>query len=258
MRHLGIPARWLGTATEREPKLWDTNGNGFLDADETAPCQNGHRYTQVWLGSHYGWVCFDGTPARPVSSDYDVPPPLQTQWRLMSRTAAGHMVERRIVFNVGSALFRPLYRDFEYDERLAKENNCGGDQRYNLQARFDKPALWRQPGNRIELKNICFIRDVKTAGPKTSTRVTWRLEGQWDKDPDAKLLIELQQLAPKTDKPKQIVTVARGIRPDAKSADVDLSGQTGKRCRIVVRKDGDSETGGCTDVFDLGASEQER
>ncbi|MBP7934191.1 MAG: transglutaminase domain-containing protein [Phycisphaerae bacterium] len=258
MRHLGIPARWLGTAAERDPKTWDTNGNGFLDTDETAPCTNGHRYTQVWLGNHYGWVCFDATPSRPASSDYDVPPPFQPQWRFMSRAAAGHMVERRIVFNVGSALFRPLYRDFEYDQRLALENNCGGDQRYNLQARFEKPELWRLPGNRIELKNTCFIRDVKTTGPKLKTRVTWRLEGQWGKDPNATLSIDLQQLPPKGNKPRQTTTVARGIRASAQSAVVNLSGHTGKRCRLLLRKDGDSETGNCSELFELESHAEER
>lgn len=253
MRHLGIPARWLGTATERDPRLWDTNGNGFLDDEETAPCQNGHRYTEVWLGDHYGWVCFDATPARPVLSDYDVPPPPQSQWRFMSRAAAGHMVERRIVFNVGSALFRPLYRDFEYDEKLARENNCGGDQRYNLQARFEKPELWRLANTRIELKNICFIRDVKTAGPRTRTRVSWRLEGQWDKDPKATLSVDLQQLVRQTGQPGRTVTLVRGIPQSDQSVVVDLSAHAGKPCRLLVRKDGDSETGNCSEVLDLGA-----
>ena len=62
MRYLGIPARWLGTATEKGARTWDANGNGLLDREEVAFCTNGHRYTQVWLGDHYGWTCFDATP----------------------------------------------------------------------------------------------------------------------------------------------------------------------------------------------------
>ena len=40
------------------------------------------------------------------------------------------------------------------------DNNCGGDQRYNLQGRFDKPELWKLARHNISVKNICFIKDV--------------------------------------------------------------------------------------------------
>jgi len=153
MRYLGIPARWLGTGTEHTPETWDTNGNGLLDEGETATCSNGHRYSQVWLGSRYGWICFDATPTRPEFNDYDPPPPIRSQWRYMNRAARGHLKDKRIVFNVGSGWFKPLYRDFEYDEKLAVDNNCGGDQRYNLQGRFDKPELWKLARQRIFVRN---------------------------------------------------------------------------------------------------------
>ncbi len=101
MRHLGIPARWLGTGTPRGPEDWDKNANGLMDPEETAVCTNGHRYSQVWLGSRYGWICFDATPSKPALNDYDPPPPLQSQWRYMTRAASGHREPKRIVFNVG-------------------------------------------------------------------------------------------------------------------------------------------------------------
>jgi hypothetical protein len=248
MRHLGIPARWLGTGTEQGPAAWDGNKNGLLDKDEAATCTNGHRYTQVWLGEHYGWTCFDATPTKPDFNDYDPPPPLQSQWRYMSRAAAGHRRDRRIVFNVGSGLFRPLYRDFVYDEDLAVENNCGGDQRYNLQGRFEKPELWKPARQRIMLKNVCFITGVTVTGPKKETKVTWNLEGDWHKDPGARLSIYLQRVKPE---PGNLARVAEALPCSAREAEVDLSAYHGKDLRLVLRKDGDAETGGQSDTFDL-------
>lgn len=252
MRHLGIPARWLGTGTEQAPRTWDTNGNGLLDAEETAGCTNGHRYDQIWLGNHYGWVCFDATPSRPPSADYDPPPPLQSQWRLMNRCAAGHMADRRIVFNVGSGLLRQMYFDFEYDAEGATDNKCGGDQRYNLMGRFDQPERWRMPGGSIAVRNLCFLRDVKTTGPRNRTRVSWQLEGQWDKDPAATLCIKAQVLAPRSGAPRPAVTLARGIRPGDQAATVDLSAYRNQRCRLLVLKEGDEETGGISPVMAPG------
>ncbi|NQT17744.1 MAG: transglutaminase family protein, partial [Planctomycetes bacterium] len=249
MRYLGIPARWLGTGTQQKSDLWDTNDNGLLDENETAPCSNGHRYTQVWLGSHYGWICFDGTPSKPDLNDYDPPPPLQPQWRFMNRAAAGHRTEKRIVFNVGSTLIRPLYRAFEYDEELAVDNNCGGDQRYNLQGRFDKPELWKLASHDIAVKNTCFIEDVTLSGPSDQTRVTWRLKGDWDKDPRATVSAYLVHVDSDTGEPEDIATIANAIPYDSGAARVDLSEHRGKLCGITLRKDGDPETGGHSETF---------
>ncbi len=251
MRFLEIPARWLGTGTQQGPGNWDTNDNGLLDEAETAPCSNGHRYTQVWLGSNYGWICFDATPTRPAFNDYDPPPPIQSQWRYMNRVAAGHLKDKRIVFNVGSELILPLYRDFEYDEKLAVDNNCGGDQRYNLQGRFDKPELWKLARHRITVKNTCFVEDVTVSGPKNKMTVAWKLKGDWDKDPQAKVSLYLQQLDQETNKPKNITKLAQAVPYNSRAALVDLSGYSGKLYRIIIRKDGDSETGGHSETFDL-------
>jgi hypothetical protein len=251
MRYLGIQARWIGTGTEKSASLWDKNHNGLLDEDESAPCSSGHRYTQVWLGSNYGWICFDATPLRPDYKDYDPAPPIRSQWQYMNRAAKGHLLDKRIVFNVGSAMFLPLYRDFEYDEKLAVDNNCGGDQRYNMQGRFDKPQFWKLPRHRIAVENLCFIKNVAISGPRNKTKVTWELEGDWDKDPQATLSVYLQQLVPHTKTAKDIATPAKTIPYDRLEATVDLAGHTGQSYRIIIRKDGDAETGGQSQEFDL-------
>ncbi len=251
MRYLGIPARWLGTGTQYGPSEWDTNGNGLLDPDETAGCTNGHRYTQVWLGSHYGWICFDATPSKPPFNDYDVPPPLQPQWRYMTRAASGHREEKRIVFNVGSGLLRPLYREFEYDETLALDNNCGGDQRYNLQARYEKPELWKLGRHHIQVKNLCFIKGITATGPRAQTRVAWELDGAWQKIAAAKVSVYLQQRTADSNPWRDVARLAEQVACDAGSITVDLSAHQGQRFRVIIRRDGDAETGGVSEPFDL-------
>jgi len=249
MRFLGFEARWLGTGNERNRSQWDRNDNRLIDEGEAAIVSSGHRYTQVWLGSHYGWICFDATPTKPDDMDYDPVPPLKSQWRYMNRSAQGHRNTTRIVFNVGSGLFLPLYRDFEYDERLAIDNNCGGDQRYNAQGRFEKPALWKGAGHRIYAANVCFIEDIKLLESKGKTDVTWKLKGLWDKDPGATVSVYLQQVSGTSG--RDVATLAKGIDATARNATVDLTGYEGKDYRIMIRKDGDPETGGMTETFSL-------
>ena len=251
MRFLGFPARWLGTGTEQNPGVWDKNGNGLLDKGERAPVSSGHRYDQVWLGSHYGWICFDATPTLPPFKDFDPVPPSQPQWRFMNRTARGHLKDKRIVFNVGSKLFRPLYRDFEYDEKLAINNDCGGDQRYNLQGRFEKPELWKYARQRIFVENLCFVNNVTLTGPRNATQVGWMTDGQWTLDPEARLEVILQQMDPATGKFKNTAVLAEGLAPGAGSVPVDLTAYGAAKYRIRVQKMGDDETGGLSSVFDL-------
>ncbi len=248
VRHLGVPARWLGTGTEQAAGTWDSNGNGLLDPDESAPCTNGHRYTQVWLGSNYGWICFDATPSKPPLNDYDDPPPLQSQWRYMTRAAAGHREPKRIVFNIGSSLIEPLYREFEYDDQLVLDNNCGGDQRYNLQGRFDKCALWKLPRHRILVRNLCFITHVCVEHREQDSIVTWELTGPWDRIPEATVSVFLQQTNG-TDPWHDAAKLATAVRADAGSAVVDLSRWKGRQLRVILRRDGDPETGGVSELF---------
>ncbi len=247
MRYLKLPARWLGTGTEHGYETWDNNGNRLLDPGETAYCSNGHRYTQVWLGSHYGWICFDGTPSRPLHNDFDPPPPMRTQMRYMERAAGGHRKDKRIVFNVGSKLFRPLYRDFEYDERLAIDNNCGGDQRYNLQGRFEKSELWKLSHARIMVKSLCFVTDIKTSGPPENMTVTWDLEGKWELDPKAELEVFLKPGGAAASEEVLLAT----CRYDKREATVDISKYKVQKYRIMIRKAGDPETGGESKLFSI-------
>jgi len=252
MRYLGIPARWIGTATQMGPSEWDENKNGLLDEGETAPCVNGHRYTQVWLGPCYGWVCFDATPGSPDRNDIAPAPPLQSQWRYMERAAAGHGVNgRRMVFNVGSGLFAPLYREFVWDERLARDNNCGGDQRYNLRGRVEKLELWELSRLSIQVTNLCFIPSVTATGREEAARVEWTLEGRWDLAPEATVSVALQRGDRKTGKGADVAVVARGVPCSARSVVVDISPHRGKGYRIAVRRDGDSQPGGYSETFDL-------
>jgi hypothetical protein len=249
MRYLGLEARWLGTGNERLPADWDTNGNGLLDEGESAGVTSGHRYSQVWLGSNYGWVCFDATPTRPDFNDFDPVPPHRPQWRFMNRAAAGHLKDRRIVFNVGSKLFRPLYRDFLYDEKRAINNDCGGDQRYNIQGRFDEPALWQLARHRLSVTNLCFITDVALNEDRSG--VTWKWTGAWDKDPGAVVNVYLELIDPERKTALKSKILAGHLPYLAGRAGIDLSGIGEGSYRIVVRKVGDSETGGQSAVFNL-------
>jgi hypothetical protein len=251
LRYLGIEARWLGTGTAQAPATWDKNGNGVLDEGETATVSNGHRYDQVWLGSLYGWVCFDATPTLPEDLDFDPAPPIQSQWRFMNRAAAGHLKDQRIVFNVGSGLIPQLYRDFEYDEELNVDNDCGGDQRYNLQGKFDKPELWKLPGDRIAVTNMCFVKDVALTGAKPSMTVSWSIQGAWAKDPQAKLVVTLEKIDPATNKAREIAVLKKDVAPGAGKAEFDVAAFSGTSFRIAVRKVGDPETGGISRVFGL-------
>jgi hypothetical protein len=251
LRYLGIESRWLGTGTAQAPSAWDKNFNGFLDPGESATVTSGHRYDQVWLGSRYGWVCFDATPTLPDDLDFDPVPPIQSQWRFMNRAAAGHLKDQRIVFNVGSAHIPQLMREFEYDEELAVDNDCGGDQRYNLQGKFDKPELWKLPGHRLSVTNMCFVTNVLVAGAKPTLSVGWTTEGAWAKDPQARLAVVLQQLDAAGNKVREIAVLKKDIPAAESKTDVDLSAFSGKSFRIAVRKIGDPETGGLSAVFDL-------
>jgi len=77
------------------------------------------------------------------------------------------------------------------------------------------------------------------------------LKGDWLKDPKAKVSIFLQQVDPETNKAKDIARLAKGIPHDSGSVLLNFSDYKGKNFRIIIRKDGDPETGGCSDPFDL-------
>ncbi len=181
-------------------------------------------------------------------NDYADPPPLQSQWRYMTRCAAGHREPRRIVFNIGSSLIEPLYRDFEYDAQMAIDNNCGGDQRYNLQGRFEKCMLWKLPQHSIRVRNLCFLTHVNVERNPQESVVTWKLLGKWDRIPDATVSAFLQGRddgGPWHDV-KRLFTA---IRADAGSAAVNLPESHASQLRVILRREGDPETGGVSEPF---------
>ncbi len=204
------------------------------------------------MGSHYEWICFDGTPSKPPWNDYDSPPPLQSQWRFMMRAAGGHRQEDRIVFNVGSELIQPLYRDFEFEQRLLVNNDCGGDQRYNLQGRFEKPELWNLAGHRIQVVNPCSIDVQGVVGSGDQATVSWQLVGPWDRVPDATLSIVLQQLDPSSGRARDLATLANNVPAQQGKATIQLGTHSGPglRLRLLLRRDGDPLTGGVSAVLD--------
>ena len=223
------------------PQAWDRNGNGILDPGEQAPCSNGHRLSQVWLGPDYGWTCFDGTPTRPPQDDYSKPPRRKTQWRFMDRAAGGLRNAHRLVFNIGSQFIEPLYRDYEYDAELARNNNCGGDQRYNLQGRYEKPTLWKGPRHRIWVTSPCTITDIRTSGSTRRTLVTWKTEGPWHLEPDARLEIHLV-----TEGSKVLRRLAADLPWHAGRCTLDLSPLPESAWHLRIRRVGDPIVGGCS------------
>ena len=169
----------------------------------------------------------------------------------MMRSAAGHREPKRIVFNVGSEAIRPLYRDFEYDARLAIDNNCGGDQRYNLQGRFERPELWKSPRHGIHVEDLCFITNVVLQRQPDGDHVTWELDGEWERISSATVSLYLQQLHG-PDVWRDSAQLADAVPANSGAAKVSLADCRGKRFRIIVRRDGDPETGGVSAEFDGG------
>lgn len=151
MRHLGIPARWVGTSQQKND--WDLDGDGLLGAHEEAVGNNGHRYTEVWLGPAWGWQRFDATPYVPANDAYDAPPAALAQTRFMDRAACG-VEENRLVLNVGSEKVAAMFRIHEGSGPIDRD---AGDQRYNLQGRFERPELWSGPGHSIRFLQACGL-----------------------------------------------------------------------------------------------------
>ena len=152
--------------------------------------------------------------------------------------AAGHRKDKRIVFNVGSELFRPLYRDFEYDEQLAIDNNCGGDQRYNLQGRFDKPELWKSSRQRIYVQNLCFLKDISVSGEKSAKTLSWTAAGRWDLDPGSSLVVILQKMNDKTQAFEKAAVLMKGLPVKPNSIVLDLSKFSGANTACSFRRSG--------------------
>ena len=81
--------------------------------------------------------------------------------------------------------------------------------------------------------------------------MTWELDGAWDRTPKATVSVYLHKVNADADGPKHVAKVAEAIPYDSKSAVVDLSEYSGELLRLIIRKDGDSETGGQSETFDI-------
>ncbi len=101
------------------------------------------------------------------------------------------------------------------------------------------------------MKNLCFINDVNVSGTGAQAHVTWQLQGAWDRIAGATVSVYLQQDAGHPGRWSDVACLADRVPCDAKSADVDLTGHRGKRLRVIVRRNGDQETGGMSSPFDL-------
>jgi hypothetical protein len=107
-----------------------------------------------------------------------------------------------------------------------------------------------QGQDRICLNNVCFLTNVSLSGPPQATRLAWETEGLWNRCPDATLSVHIVQVTD-TQSSHHIARLVRNVPYDAQVATVDLSGYHGKQFRLILRKDGDPETGGQSDTFDL-------
>lgn len=266
MRHLGIPARWIGTSAEQRWRDGDGDGvidgdldrDGFLDTNEATVNTNGHRYTEVWLGARYGWTRFDATPGMPANDAYDAPPAKRAQWDLVQDHAACGNEPYRLVLNVGSERVDRMFRI--YEPSSGPIDRDAGDQRYNLQGRFERPEWW-SPGHSITTSNACALTVYAYGTTRVLTptarvasgalvtspapapgrwEVSWTLTGRWDLDPDATLSVYAETLDGQGAVTATTLLVS-GVDADQGSV-VVAPGVVGS-FRFKVVKDGDSMTG---------------
>jgi len=283
VRSLGIPARTIGSTYQQSlaaapdgtaaqvfvgfevaPGLgfglvpvyaalpWDADGDGFLGAGEVATAGNGHRWTQVWLGPDYGWLLFDATPATAFEENDSGPPPIVSQWKLMTE-CAGPVEAHRLILTVGSGKLLPMY----VPEQSVGGRPHGANQGYNAKAKFSLSEHWGWTVPTINMSGACWLTPIAFSAPGpdpsgVSCQVTWSPWGRWDLDPDATLTLtlELDDLAgnvttgiPMTDIAGGPVDV--GVPYDRGAVSFYIPHGTGNGLyRVRIAKDGDEETGG--------------
>jgi hypothetical protein len=250
MRYLGFQARWIGAAHQASESAatpddststWDDNGDGFLSHGEAARGANGHRWAEVWLGNNYGWQRFDGTPFEPDDLDYAHAPKVRPQWDFMHR-AAGPVEWYRMILNIGDGKKVSMWNDFE------PATQTGGDQRYNMEARYSSPELWHA-GETIQVTNACWFSSVATTPVHTGVyRVSWFAMGRWDMDPDATVELTLQKLNGDGDWVNNHV-LAAGMAPGSPSGAFEFDVASAGTYRVRIRKEGDDQTGALTGTF---------
>lgn len=250
MRHLGIPARWIGSTHQRSAggngeEHWDLDGDGFMGQGEEAEGANGHRWAEVWLGPHYGWQLFDGTPSEPRDANYAAAPDPKSQWKFMDE-CAGPVDDHRLILTTASGKSRSTFVDYE------PASGTGGDQRYNLRGRYEHPELWKHSSHRIRFSNPCSLDLSATSAVFGRTvEASWTLSGPWSLDPEAELDLVLERYAARGGELEETTTVERRIAHDAGTFAADLSGEPAGWYRLKLVKRGDSATGGRSGWFQL-------
>lgn len=250
MRHLGIPARWIGSTHQRSTggngeEHWDLDGDGFMGQDEEAEGANGHRWAEVWLGPHYGWQLFDGTPSTPTNDDYASAPDPKAQWKFMDE-CAGPVDDHRIVLTTSSGKSLATFVDYE------PAAGTGGDQRYNIRGRYEHPELWKHSSHRIRFSNPCSLELTASSTLfGRAVEASWTLSGPWSLDPDAEFDLVLERYTARNGDLEETTTVERKIAYDAGSFSADLSGEPAGWYRLKLVKRGDTATGGRSGWFQL-------
>lgn len=237
MRYLGIPARWVGTTKSRGG--WDSDGNGYSTAGESATDTSFHRWAEVWMGNVYGWQRFDPTPSSDGPREF-------SQFELMQKAAIG-VSWKDLVLTIGSGYHAPFFRD---DWQV---------QAYNAAPRYRSPSSWTNTTARsITWSNACFVdltSPMTSALHSAATTVKWSASGRWDLDPDAKLSIYLQRMTPQSGgtgytESGSASLLASRLRPTAGAQLVSLaSAASGNYYRFEIVKEGDSRTGTTGPVF---------
>jgi hypothetical protein len=246
LRFLGIPTQWIGVSQEVTSESWTTPDNDeFLEENEEVHMGNGHRYNHVWLGDFYKWQRFDATPLKPDGIKFDKKPKEVSQWVLMQKSASG-VEPRRVIQTIQSEFWPNLYMSTRTDKN---EVNSFGSTRYNLLGTYSFPEDFELSQNQITSNAIQFIHDIKTEIDNNLTGiVSWKVDGNWGIDPEAKLMVVLEKELEKKnneDKAKyeEIGILANNLLITDKSIKVDLSKYPSGSYRILVIKAGDPAIG---------------
>jgi len=258
LRYIGIPALWVGTSNESYLK------EGFLEKDfEGAVQVNGHRYNHVWLGDFYGWQRFDATPMMPVNIEaYYQKPQKLSQWVFMQRAVGSTVASKRVIQNLQSEYWDKMHIPFR-DVYKYNINNCGAV-RYNLLASYTNPELFDFSGydiggdketHYLRSRAIQFIENINVdIDEKLSANITWQMSGEWDLDPEAKLMIVLEKKCPTAEDCypgyRQQEVLATGIPVAQKIITADLSKHDKGTYRIIVEKINDPAIGN-QEIFEL-------
>ncbi len=246
MRFMGLPSRWVGTSREESAYEDGADDDPFLERGERATVQNGHRFTEVWMGPHHGWVSFDGTPLLPPDFRYDEKPLKVTQWQVMQ--LVGRIGDFRVIHNIGSELWEDLHTPYISETECEDDSRCG-NMRYNLMGGSTQQTKFRRASIYMATENVLFIDNlVEAHNANGSFIIDWSLGGPWDRDPDATVDVVLETYVDGAWRlSKNLLDDPLPASTTALAADVD--GVPIGAYRIRVSKTGDYRTGNVTEVI---------